>query len=169
MGIQQRKRYKRIREFVTTRDGLICCYCEKPLTIDSVTLDHIIPESRDGSFNVTNLTVSCYDCNNKRGNKPFFEYCKQYNFSEQKLEKYKVLYIQTLKIKVLNTAKEEILHEEEAIPLVLIEQACHILKIEVIDFSILESNFALNLSQVYERKKIKYCFEQLIRLISRGK
>ena len=168
MGTEKRKRYKRIREVVTARDGLFCCYCNKELTIDTVTLDHIVPESLSGGFNVANLTVSCYECNNKRGNQPFFEYCKQYNFSEQKLEKYKILYLNNLRIKILNVAKEEILNEDQAVPAILIEQACTYLQVEILDFTIISSSLEINFYQAYDRRQIKYYFEQLIKIISRS-
>ncbi len=75
MGAQERRRQKRIRESVIVRDGLVCCYCDIPLTLETVTMEHIVPGSKRGTFNTTNLTVSCAECNNKRGNQPFFEYC----------------------------------------------------------------------------------------------
>ena len=86
MGAQERKRQKRIKEYVINRDGMICCYCDKVLTPETVTMEHIVPDSKRGTFNTTNLTVSCSDCNNRRGNKPFFEYCKKFHFPEDKLE-----------------------------------------------------------------------------------
>ena len=165
MGVQERKRLKRIREAVIARDGLICCYCCIPLTLDTVTMEHIVPDSKRGTYNTTNLTVSCYSCNNKRGNKQFFEYCKLFNFSADKLEKYKKLYTGNLRIKVLNIAKEECLDSKEAVPEVLIKRACKILRIKVADFSEYESLYDFKFNEQCERKKIKYCFEQLIRII----
>jgi hypothetical protein len=41
MGIHTRKRHNKIKQIVIVRDGLICCYCEKPLTIQSITMDQI--------------------------------------------------------------------------------------------------------------------------------
>ena len=90
MGFQERKRKQRIKDYVISRDGLICCYCNSILTLNNVTLDHIVPYSKKGTFNATNLTVSCASCNSKRGNIPFFEYCQQFNFTEEKLFKYKI-------------------------------------------------------------------------------
>ena len=84
MSSQEKKRQKRIREFVINRDGSICCYCDKVLLREEITLDHIVPDSCRGTFNTTNLTVSCAKCNNRRGNKPFFDYCKQFNFGDYK-------------------------------------------------------------------------------------
>ena len=167
MGLQERKRQKKIRQRVIDRDGYICCYCNEVLINETITLEHIVPDSKRGTFNTTNLTVSCSDCNNKRGNKPFFEYCKQFDFSENKQEKYKKLYFNNLRIKVLNIAKEECLVDDLAIPDELIKKACYLLKIRPIDFSNYEKlyQFNINFCDSSERRKIKFCFEQLIRLI----
>lgn len=176
MGALERKRQKRIKEYVINRDGLLCCYCDKVLTQTpedgvmtptTVTMEHIVPDSKRGTFNTTNLTVSCPDCNNRRGNKPFFEYCKKFNWPEEKMNKYKKLYFNNLKIKVLNIAKEECMKEQQVIPLALIKHACQILKIKGMDFSDYEKlyQFEIKFDESCDRKKIKFCFEQLIRII----
>jgi hypothetical protein len=167
MGLQERRRQKRIKEYVIERDGLQCCYCGNPLTLDSVTMEHIVPDSKKGTYNTTNLTVSCATCNNRRGNKPFFDYCKQFNFSDEKLSKYKNMYFSNLRIKVLNIAKEECLNSTEAVPQELIGQACKILRIKDVDFSSYEKKYELEIkfNELSNRKKIKHCFELLIRII----
>ena len=167
MGVQERKRKKRIKEYVINRDGLICCYCDTPLTLETVTMEHIVPDSKRGTFNTTNLTVSCSNCNNRRGNKPFFEYCKQFNFSEDKANKYKKLYFNNLRIKVLNIAKEKCLKEDQAAPNTIIRNACQVLKIRGMDFSEYEKTyqFEIKFDESCDRKRIKFCFEQLIRII----
>lgn len=165
--MQERRRQKRIREYVINRDGLVCCYCNQSLTMETITMEHIVPDSRRGTFNTTNLTSSCSKCNNRRGNKPFFEYCKQFNFSESKLLKYKKMYYNNLRIKVLNIAKEECLNEDMAIPNILIERACNILKIKKMDFYDYENKyqFEIKFDSLSDHKKIKYCFELIIRII----
>jgi hypothetical protein len=172
MGAVERKRQKRIKEYVISRDGMLCCYCDKPLTLEAVTMEHIVPDSHRGTFNTTNLTVSCSAHNNQRGNKPFFDYCKQFNWPEEKLQKYKKLYFNNLRIKILNIAKEECLPvsintESQAVPLQLIQQSCSILKIKSMDFSEYENTyqFEIKFNELSDRKKIKFCFEQLIRII----
>lgn len=167
MGAQERKRQKKIREYVIKRDGMICCYCDKILVTDTITMEHIVPDSKRGTFNTTNLTVSCSECNNRRGNKPFFEYCNKFNFSEEKKLKYKKLYFNNLRIKVLNIAKEDCLKEDKVIPKNLIKQSCSILKIKGMDFSDYEKEyqFEIKFDEISDRKKIKYCFEKLIRII----
>jgi HNH endonuclease len=167
MGALERKRQKRIKEYVIERDGMLCCYCDKILTPETVTMEHIVPDSKRGTFNTTNLTVSCSDCNNRRGNKPFFEYCKRFSWDLDKVEKYKLLYFNNLKIKVLNIAKEECMKDDLVIPVDLIKHACQILKIKGMDFSSYEKDYCFEIRFVEscDRKKIKYCFEQLIRII----
>lgn len=160
-----KKRYKRIRQDVIMRDGLRCAYCEAQLTPELVTLDHIVPISRRGTFNSTNLTVSCSRCNNKRGSTPFFDFIVNFNFEQPKINKYIKLYDDNLKIKILNIAKEECLIEEQAVPTVIITKACSILKINVIDFSVYQDSFEFEFQALHERKKIKFYFEKLIKII----
>lgn len=167
MGAQERRRQKKIREYVVNRDGSLCCYCDKVLTDETVTLEHIVPDSKRGTFNTTNLTIACSECNNRRGNKPFFEYCKRFDWSNEKIDKYKKLYFNNLRIKVLNIAKEECLLEEEIIPHTIINRACKVLKIKSMDFTDYEKyyQFEIKFDEVSERKQIKFIFEQLIRII----
>ena len=172
MGAQERKRQKRIKEYVINRDGMICCYCDMPLAAEAITMEHIVPDSLRGTYNTTNLTVSCSEHNNRRGNKPFFDYCKQFNWHEDKIQKYKTLYFNNLRIKVLNIAKEECLPKaidsnDCAIPNIIIQQACQVLKIKKMDFLDYESAypFEIKFSELSDKKRIKFCFEQLIRII----
>lgn len=172
MGAQERRRLKKIKEYVINRDGMLCCYCDKILTPETVTMEHIVPDSKRGTFNSTNLTVSCSAHNNQRGNKNFFEYAKQFNFCDDKLEKYKRLYYNNLKIKILNIAKEECLFkavdkDDRATPVNIIRQACQVLKIKPVDYGDYEKvyQFDIKFSELSERKRIQFCFEQLIRII----
>ena len=167
MGMRERDRQKKIREYVINRDGSICCYCDKLLDPPEITLEHIVPGSKRGTFNSTNLTVACYPCNNRRGNRPFFEFIESFNFDEQKLAKYRKMYFDNLRIKILNIAKEECLISEEAVPNELVIRACDIMKIKQYNFADYENvyQFEINFNEVCNRKRIKYAFEQLIRLI----
>jgi len=165
MSARERDRQKKIKEYVIKRDGLICCYCDKLLTTDNATMEHIVPDSKRGTFNTTNLTVSCYTCNNNRGNEPFFQYIRQFQFDENKMTKYKRMYFNNLKIKILNIAKEEFLKDEQAIPRDLIHNACIVLKIKDIDFSQYEKLLEIGLGNICNRKRIKFSFEKLIRIL----
>jgi 5-methylcytosine-specific restriction endonuclease McrA len=44
-----------------------CHWCEKPLTLDNSTLEHIIPLAIGGLDNANNRTLACEQCNSKRG------------------------------------------------------------------------------------------------------
>ena len=167
MSQQEKKRQKRIKDFVIERDGSICCYCDKVLIPETITMEHILADSHRGTFNSTNLTVACAPCNNKRGNKPFFDYCKQFQWSKDKIDKYKRLYFANLKIKVLNIAKENCITTDQVIPHHLIKASCLILKIKLMDFSEYERDYVFDIifSEICERNKIKPCFEQIIRII----
>lgn len=58
-----------IRSYVFHRDGRKCAYCGT-LRAERYELDHIVPRSRGGTNRVSNLVVSCLDCNNAKGNQP---------------------------------------------------------------------------------------------------
>ncbi len=168
MGYRERRRELRIKNNVINRDGLLCCYCDKVLTFENCTLEHIIPDSHNGMFNSTNLTIACFKHNNQRGNRPFFDYCKSFNWSEEKINKYKIICQNNLKIKVLNIAKETCLKSyDKAIPNELIAKACKILKIKKINFHDYETlySFDIRFNELSERNRIKFCFELLIRII----
>lgn len=51
------------------RDGFKCYICEKVLQFKErgATFDHVIPLSRGGFSNFSNLKLCCTDCNNKKG------------------------------------------------------------------------------------------------------
>ncbi len=55
-----------VREYLLEKWGRKCAYCgaeNVPLTID-----HIHPRSKGGSNRVSNLTLSCFPCNQRKGN-----------------------------------------------------------------------------------------------------
>lgn len=51
-----------------------CNYCKKALAFNSITLDHIVPKCKGGSNDISNLAVSCYECNNLKGDKDLDEF-----------------------------------------------------------------------------------------------
>lgn len=65
------------RENLFTRDNHQCQYCATPLSRREMTIDHIIPQSRQNDFGMTrtqiqswnNVVVACIPCNSKKGNK----------------------------------------------------------------------------------------------------
>jgi len=61
-----------VRNYLLEKFNHKCAYCGKkdiPLEIE-----HIVPRSRGGSNRVSNLTLSCQDCNQKKGNKTAEEF-----------------------------------------------------------------------------------------------
>jgi 5-methylcytosine-specific restriction endonuclease McrA len=61
-----------VREYLLEKFGRTCVYCGK--TDVPMEVEHIIPKSRGGSDRVSNLTISCHKCNQKKGNKTAEEF-----------------------------------------------------------------------------------------------
>lgn len=165
MNDQEKKRRARIKADVIERDGSICCWCDKILTPDIISMEHIIPDSQFGMFNATNLTVACVRCNNKRGNKPFFDYVKVCKWSKEKRNKYQRLISANLLIKVLNIAKESC--KADNIPNQLINQACEKLNIQPLSFIEYERyySFTIRFDETCSSRDVQFNFVQLIRII----
>jgi len=53
---------------VLRRDNYICQLCHKPITDDKINFDHIIPWSKGGSSDESNIRLLCETCNKTRGN-----------------------------------------------------------------------------------------------------
>ncbi len=54
-------------EAILFRDGCQCQYCGVQLTKDTVTLDHVVPESKGGKRSFDNLVAACQSCNESKG------------------------------------------------------------------------------------------------------
>lgn len=54
------------RENVLATSGGVCWYCGKPLTMKTLTIDHVEPVSMGGSNHPRNLVPSCKSCNCKK-------------------------------------------------------------------------------------------------------
>lgn len=64
-----------VREYLLEKWGRKCAYCGKkdvPLQVE-----HIVPKARGGSNRVSNLTLACECCNQKKGSKPIEEFLKK--------------------------------------------------------------------------------------------
>jgi len=55
-----------VKEYLLEKWGRKCAYCGK--TDVPLEVEHIIPKSRGGTDRITNLTLSCEKCNQKKGN-----------------------------------------------------------------------------------------------------
>lgn len=65
-----RKRKSKLWNHELNVHGIVTCsYCNKLLTFESFTVDHIIPRSISRDHSLENLTPACDECNNKKGNK----------------------------------------------------------------------------------------------------
>jgi 5-methylcytosine-specific restriction endonuclease McrA len=47
--------------------GHRCCYCGKKFSTSDLNLDHVVPRSRGGPTNWTNIVTSCIPCNLRKG------------------------------------------------------------------------------------------------------
>lgn len=61
------------RRAVYQRDSFICQYCLKRKKTVELSLDHVIPKSKNGETNWENCVTSCKRCNNKKGDKTLKE------------------------------------------------------------------------------------------------
>ena len=55
-----------VREYLLEKFGRKCAYCGKE-NIPGLEIEHIIPKARDGSNRISNLTIACKKCNDKKG------------------------------------------------------------------------------------------------------
>jgi 5-methylcytosine-specific restriction endonuclease McrA len=60
------------REYLLLKWGYRCAYCHKETSRWEV--DHIIPRSRGGANRISNLALSCHDCNQEKGARTAAEY-----------------------------------------------------------------------------------------------
>ena len=61
-----------VREYLLDKWGRKCAYCGKNTV--ALEIEHIVPKSRGGTDRVSNLTLSCRNCNLKKGNKTAEEF-----------------------------------------------------------------------------------------------
>jgi 5-methylcytosine-specific restriction endonuclease McrA len=57
------------RKNILLRDNYTCQYCGHVLPPQELTLDHIIPRSRNGDSSWDNLVACCRSCNNRKGDR----------------------------------------------------------------------------------------------------
>lgn len=54
------------REVIVLRDNSTCYLCGRILTLDEITIDHVMPLARGGSHTMDNLRVACGPCNSAK-------------------------------------------------------------------------------------------------------
>lgn len=56
------------------RDGWLCAYCGRWLSLNAMTVDHIQPSKRGGPDELENTVVCCQSCNTRKGDMNGLEY-----------------------------------------------------------------------------------------------
>lgn len=57
------------RQNIYARDRYKCQYCGEKYPPEDLTYDHVLPKSRGGRTEWTNIVTCCIDCNRKKGGK----------------------------------------------------------------------------------------------------
>lgn len=70
---RDKKAVKFSRINVYARDNFECAYCHDRLSQNELTYDHVLPRSKGGKTEWTNIVSCCYECNRKKGNKTLTE------------------------------------------------------------------------------------------------
>lgn len=87
------ERKKKIYKSLVSRDGAFCFWCGDCFeSIFDYTLDHLIPRSHGGTYELVNLVLACDRCNNQRANLPAGKFAKMVR--EGKLQPKKALPIE---------------------------------------------------------------------------
>ena len=76
---RHKKKIKKItwKQTILDKTGGFCFYCGTELTLESVTVDHIIPILYGGGNDLDNLVPACVSCNNLKGVMSLDEYVIQ--------------------------------------------------------------------------------------------
>lgn len=61
--IAQPKRVPFNRINIFTRDNFTCQYCDKQFPSSELSFDHVIPKSKGGKTNFSNIVTACVKCN----------------------------------------------------------------------------------------------------------
>ncbi len=83
-----------------------CAYCDKDLTENTATIDHIIPKYSGGHNTKSNMCCCCSSCNREKATTPLEEwYVSSYvHYSETRLDKIKS-WMENNSLKLLSTDK----------------------------------------------------------------
>ena len=57
-----------VNSYLFRRDQFLCMYCGGEFTVDNLSRDHILPVSRSGTDNWTNVVTACKRCNHRKAN-----------------------------------------------------------------------------------------------------
>ena len=64
---KRRQKLNRKKRILKTY-GCNCIYCKKTLTIETMTIEHVIPRARGGGNTLDNLRPACFFCNSVHRN-----------------------------------------------------------------------------------------------------
>jgi 5-methylcytosine-specific restriction endonuclease McrA len=64
--VSRRPAFTRFNVFL--RDRFTCQYCNEPFPTPDLTFDHVIPRSKGGRTEWTNVVTACSKCNLRKGN-----------------------------------------------------------------------------------------------------
>lgn len=78
-----------IRNYLLEKHGRKCFYCDKE--VSTFEVEHMIPKAKGGSNRIDNLTLSCHNCNQKKGTLTAEEFIKQTLPAEKATKKLKQL------------------------------------------------------------------------------
>lgn len=73
-GLKTKRNYrhsKKRRDIVFSlaeRDGWTCTYCGALMTLDTSTIEHVVPLTRGGMDAINNMVLACKQCNADAGN-----------------------------------------------------------------------------------------------------
>lgn len=72
-----------LRRYAEDADGTVrCCYCQRRLDRENMTLDHVVPKSRGGDDSIENLVPSCHPCNGSKSSLDAEDFVDWLNSSE---------------------------------------------------------------------------------------
>ena len=63
-----------LKQIILDKTNGLCAYCGTELTLESLTIDHIIPISHGGENDLDNLVPACLSCNNLKASMPLEEF-----------------------------------------------------------------------------------------------
>jgi len=63
-----------VKHALRRRDGSGCCFCRRFLKFSQATFEHVLPRAFGGRNTLSNLRLSCSQCNRERGVRPFGEF-----------------------------------------------------------------------------------------------
>lgn len=58
---------RELKQRLYSKHGALCKICKKSFPFAVLTLDHIVPLTHGGSWNISNLQLTCYPCNQAKG------------------------------------------------------------------------------------------------------